>query len=319
MVSKLKYTYVFIYIGYLAGNSIGQQFVDILENCSWVVFCQKLDNNAGDRRAIFMTQPFIPFLLFEFFIETSSFYLGTLHACHGRCVGFACEIEKPLYIEAWLCSLVTHIIIICSLLNLLLFSLPSPMVFNWLPPPNGTLKVNVHGVSFGAPMPNGNTSGLGVVLRTSDGNLVNCVVGTIPGLDPLSTNLWDIVIGLRRAFLEGAIFVILETNNMDAFGAVQFAHLHQHLVVDDLIHQIVTRIRDSNWTCDFRLIYSVRNNVATYASLLGGELFCMLYLFLEPIERMAELMDFNMGLGPHDQQFLETPMVEEEWKYLKRF
>lgn len=46
-------------------------------------------------------------------------------------------------------------------------------------------------------------------------------------------------------------------------------------------------------------MYSFRNNVATYASLLGGELYCGLYLFYQPIGRMAELMEFDMGLGPH--------------------
>lgn len=53
--------------------------------------------------------------------------------------------------------------------------------------------------------------------------------------------------------------------------------------------------------------------MATYLSLLGGQLFCRLYVFYEPIGRMAELMNLDMGLGPQDLQFLEAPMVEEEW------
>lgn len=99
---------------------------------------------------------------------------------------------------------------------------------------------------------------------------------------------------------------------MDAFSVVQFAHLHQHRHVDDLVHQISTRIRDPNWSCEFRLVYPVRNKLATYLSLLGGQIFCRLYIFYEPIGRMAELMDLDMGLGPHGQQFLETSMVDEE-------
>lgn len=70
-------------------------------------------------------------------------------------------------------------------------------------------------------MPNGNTCGLGVVLRTSDGNLVNCIAGTIPGLTPLAEQLWAMKIGLRRAYVEGAVSVIIETDNVAAFGAVQ--------------------------------------------------------------------------------------------------
>lgn len=37
-------------------------------------------------------------------------------------------------------------------------------------------------------------------------------------------------------------------------------------------------------------------------------------MFHDPIDRMDELMDFDMGLGPHGHQFLEAPMVEEEWE-----
>lgn len=33
----------------------------------------------------------------------------------------------------------------------------------------------------------------------------------------------------------------------------------------------------------------------------------------EPIGRLAELIDLDMGLGPQAPQFLEAPMVEEEW------
>lgn len=68
-------------------------------------------------------------------------------------------------------------------------------LINWVPPPVGTLKVNVHAAAFAHPIPNGNIIGIGVVLRTSDGNLMNCVAGTIPGLTPLVLNCgqfkWD--------------------------------------------------------------------------------------------------------------------------------
>lgn len=115
-------------------------------------------------------------------------------------------------------------------------------------------------------MPNENSSGIGVVLRTSDENLVNCVAETIPGLTTLGAQLWAVQVGLRRAFMEGAKSVIIETDNMQAFGTVQFAHLHQHPEYDDLIHQILTRIRDPNWECSFRFVYLARNTTAAYLS-----------------------------------------------------
>lgn len=48
--------------------------------------------------------------------------------------------------------------------------------------------------------------------------------------------------------------------------------------------------------------------------LLGGEFFCRLYIFFEPTGRMAESMDHDMGLGQQGPQFLEAPMVDEEWE-----
>lgn len=64
---------------------------------------------------------------------------------------------------------------------------------------------------------------------------------------------FKIQMGLRRAFVERAMSVIQETDNMDVFDVIQFAHLHQHLEVDDLIHRIVIRIRDPNQSILFIL------------------------------------------------------------------
>lgn len=52
--------------------------------------------------------------------------------------------------------------------------------------------------------------------------------------------------------------------------------------------------------------------MAEYLFLLRGELFCRLCIFNEPIDRMGELMDLDLGLGPRDPQFLEAPMTKEE-------
>ncbi|KAL8156073.1 hypothetical protein AgCh_001232 [Apium graveolens] len=133
------------------------------------------------------------------------------------------------------------------------------MDIHWVPPTNGTLKIH----------------------------------GTIPNLTPLACQLWEIHVGLR-GFVERANSVILETDNM-AYGTIQFAHLHQHPEVEDLIQQILVRLRDPNWNCSFRFVYSARNRVTEYASLMGGELFCR-----------------SGRLGINDPQFLEAPMVEEE-------
>lgn len=242
--------------------------------------------------------------------------MGNMQRSKGIRAHAACFLYSALYKSLESCHLLHSTISISIIFHFNSCSHPCQilMALNWIPPPMGTLKVNVHGAAFAHPMPNGNTTGIGVILRTSNGNMVNCIAGVIPGLSPLGAQLWAVQVGLRRAFVEGARSVILETDNMQAFAAIQFAHLHQHPELDDLIHQILTRIRDPNWFCSFRFVYSVRNNSATYLSLLGGELFCRLYVFYEPIGQLAELMDLDMGLGPQGPLFLEAPMVDEEWE-----
>lgn len=244
-------------------------------------------------------QPYIYpfcFLIKVFFsLDYIRFCMGNKQLNNGNCSTKTCVFLDPGYIRTKVFTTSSH-----SILNyridtyILFFCNPSPSTM--------------------ALMPNSNTTGIGVVLRTSYGNLVNCIAGTITGLTPLGAQLWSIHNGLRRAFVEGAESVIIETDNMQAFGAVQFAHLHQHPEYDDIIHHIITRIRDPNWECSFRFVYSVRNTTATYVYLLGGELFCRLYVFYEPIGRMSELMHLDMGLGPQETQFMEAPMLDEEWE-----
>lgn len=47
------------------------------------------------------------------------------------------------------------------------FFFSSIALLNWVLPPVGTFKVNVHAVTFHQPVPNGNIIDIGVVLRTS--------------------------------------------------------------------------------------------------------------------------------------------------------
>ena len=69
--------------------------------------------------------------------------------------------------------------------------------------------------------------------------------------------------------------------------------------------------KNSAWKCAIRYTCPRSNRVATYLALLDGELFTRLFLLFEPIGRVAELMDLDIGLGPHNAIFLE-------WKFHAR-
>lgn len=100
--------------------------------------------------------------------------------------------------------------------------------------------------------------------------------------------------------MEGAESVIIGIYNMAILMQSRFTHLHQHLKVDDLIQQILTRLKGPNWVYNFRFVYSERNRVSEYLSLVGEKLFSRLYIFYEPIERIREQMNLDLGLGPQN-------------------
>lgn len=103
------------------------------------------------------------------------------------------------------------------------------MDLNWVPPQNETQKINVHATSFAAPMPNGNTNGIGVILRTSNGNMTNCIAGTIPHLTPLAAPLWGIQVGfveallteLQTSFWKQTIYKLMVRSSMLTFISAQ--------------------------------------------------------------------------------------------------
>lgn len=86
-------------------------------------------------------------------------------------------------------------------------------------------------------MPNGNMNELVVVWRTSDGNLFNRIASVIPNLTTMGNQLWAIGFGLRRAHVKGPLTVIIETDNMEAFGSIKFTYLNQRRLDSTNYHQ----------------------------------------------------------------------------------
>lgn len=70
------------------------------------------------------------------------------------------------------------------------------MAYQWIPSPQGTLKINVHGFSASVPTRYANNSGIGAVYHDSAGKLRHMIVGVVPNLTPLGYQLWAIFIVL---------------------------------------------------------------------------------------------------------------------------
>lgn len=99
------------------------------------------------------------------------------------------------------------------------------MDIHWNPSHLGVTKINVHGVFFQIPMPNGNISGIRIILRRSNGSMVSSIAGTIPNFSPLGVHLWAVYLGMRRAYIEVRNHVIVETDSIEAFVALKFHQL----------------------------------------------------------------------------------------------
>ncbi|WOH12727.1 hypothetical protein DCAR_0832235 [Daucus carota subsp. sativus] len=139
----------------------------------------------------------------------------------------------------------------------------------------------------------------------------------MPRLSPLGNQLWAIFSGMRRAFLGDSRRVIVETDNIEAFGAIKFPAANATTEISSIVQQILVLKNNQTWNCAVRFVYASRNKVATYLALLGSELFRRVFLFSEPLGRAAELMDLDIGLGPHDPEFLEVELVEAEMEDLE--
>lgn len=91
--------------------------------------------------------------------------------------------------------------------------------YTWKAPLRNQFKVNVHVVQTSRQF-NGNTNGVGIVIRDHRGRMVKALTGTMKGLSPLATQLWALHMGLNHARLEGCELVLLETDNFNSYFEV---------------------------------------------------------------------------------------------------
>ncbi|KAL1811943.1 hypothetical protein ACET3Z_022008 [Daucus carota] len=87
---------------------------------------------------------------------------------------------------------------------------------SWKFPAQGFIKVNVHAFTLDVALPNGNDSGIGIVLRDRKGTIIKMYYGTIRNLTMRANELWALLVGLKGAFIEQENMVELETDNGEA-------------------------------------------------------------------------------------------------------
>lgn len=71
----------------------------------------------------------------------------------------------------------------------------------------GAVKVNVHGFFSEEPLPNGNMSGIGVIIRNHRGRVLTTYAGSLHIEDRRINELYAMLQGLIRAYLDNIDFV----------------------------------------------------------------------------------------------------------------
>lgn len=57
----------------------------------------------------------------------------------------------------------------------------------WIVPPMGSTKINIHFINFEIPLPNGNSSAIGALIRDSNGVKLWSVAGLMQGMTKIQS------------------------------------------------------------------------------------------------------------------------------------
>lgn len=98
----------------------------------------------------------------------------------------------------------------------------NPREVVWLPPADGTIKVNVDGSSFGNP----GRAGYGGLVRNNLGEWICGFYGSCGVADNLTTEIYAIMHGLDLAWNRGYRDVILETDSKSAIDLLNTAQAY---------------------------------------------------------------------------------------------
>ena len=114
---------------------------------------------------------------------------------------------------------------LCIFLPLISLFLSSPITEvenvdanpRWIMPRPGIVNINVHGCFFVNALPNGNVSGIGVVIRNYRGKIIRMLSGSLGITNPRSNEYQAMLEGYKRAYVEKMEHFVLECNHVDSF------------------------------------------------------------------------------------------------------
>ena len=182
---------------------------------------------------------------------------------------------------------------------------PVEVLPRWRLPERGTVKINVHGCFFVEALPNGNVTGIGVVIRNSRGRILRMLSGSLGIQNRRVNEYYALLEGCKRAFAEDWRVFTLETDHFDSYwewrrSAVEGAHPDHAYIVQ----QLNQRREDPNFQMEVNLCDPNANELAAYLADHGARNYHNMVVIAQPFGRVFELWNHDMGLGPAEPHFM---------------
>ena len=98
----------------------------------------------------------------------------------------------------------------------------SLMAYLWEPPETDYVKINVHCLTVSQPLFNGNSNGVGVIIRDPSGKEIWSAAGPIPGLSKLQATLWGFYHGALQCHKIQEWKTHFESDHWGAVEAISF-------------------------------------------------------------------------------------------------
>ena len=180
----------------------------------------------------------------------------------------------------------------------------------WRMPRRGMVKINVHGCFLNEPLPNGNISGIGAVIRNSRGRTFRMLSGSLEIQNQRLNEFQALLEGCKRAYAEDWQQFYLESDHFEAFWEWRNSLLEgAHPDHADLVQQLNQRKADPNFNLEPTLCDTNANGLAIFLAHHGAQNFKSMVVIAQPFGEIFEIWSRDMGLGSADPRFM---VVNEE-------
>ena len=157
----------------------------------------------------------------------------------------------------------------------------------WRMPRRGMVKINVHGCFFAEALPNGNVSGIGVVIRNSRGKILRMLSSSLGIRNRRVNEYHDMLEGCKRAYVEDWEHYILESDHFDSFWECRNSGLEgvdpEHAFV---VQQLNQRKDDINIEMEVTLCDHNANELAAYLANHRAHNYKVMVVIAQPFGRV---------------------------------